>query len=1252
MNQMKVCSTELRSLPPRPPTLPAASPKTRFVKLRRKTGDGSQRSTEGVPVRQPSKSRIRHHTNRLSGVFLRSPVSGSTALTSAGMRSRKGSMHSADSLRVDDPSELSNQITAPGILKVFGNEICEGAHYKSVLATTHSSAKELVKEALERYGLNKEEAKSYVLCDTIGSAGNHQWRTEGFRVVGDNEKPLLLQSLWKPREGLARRFEIQRRSWIEEKTSKDKDTITAGINAQARKLQKSRSRVTSSLMEKTMGQSHKLWRSKSEMDLLDSDPDAKKNPVHDELRESLKQTSVRSYERLKRSPEQSHIHSPAFPYEGDGGAQTKTETLCPSRGEREGEESEREETESSDDSTTQYSIHPPQDCPYLLLLQGCSVTQDLVIYLLTEPDVVFGLQSEHKAGLKPGFPLFADDILPRHCHFHRHSAGSPTILCPCQDALVTRNGDVLRKEVKLNPGDVIGMGRGYLFLFKDPLALGHKETEQVGNVTPEPTMTGVSWMLSPTFTFTPTNHPEERVLCNACITSCTDSSNKSLKGLPFLKSLGGHNLTLKYEAENEDHIVREIIAMGQDSLKHRPPMTVAFLLCLCVQYSSSCLHTSDLRRLLLLIASGVQSTMWEYTKDLAAVQPEVLDVNGSNPEDLQAPRIHAIISGLRPLVVWMSNSLELLQFIQFQLPLILEWRMRKEQDDEDTRDALLEHRLSCIRSASQETLAVLEEVIMLAFQQCVYYITKVLYPILPDLLDCCPFKDPRVINKSPQVLYSSGLQIPGEIQHLITVLSNTCRLLSDCQLHPEISSQLIGYLFYFINASLFNSLMERGSEPGFYQWSSGVHMRTSLDLLLDWAYTAGLGEVAMEHTRSLSSVINLLATPRRNLLQTSWMSLRSHYPALSPAQLNHLLSLYSPAPPCRHTWTPPGHDQSAAHNTDEILESFDTHHPLVLPDGSYQFQLGKEVTDSALEVELEEFKSNKVTAIEKRKRNVISMEAKLTKADILPDTFDISPVQMVSSQVTANGPLSLSAPGPLPPSSPSTPFCSSIHLDEFTSCGALLLTQKLRSLQLQTRETESSETRRSTLDPSCLLTPPNTPHLTDPIDMMTTNQDEYVGVESETLGTWSSDVGEYDEGGLVFECLSALKVDVKPDLSSMERCVEEEEEGINDHCDNNNDELFSLELERDERGLGLTLVDATDSSSKVKGFFVRAVVPNSPAARCEKLAPGDRILAVNGVSLLGPDHQNGKELIQLSGDRLRLLVARSDWMAKAIPSQC
>ncbi|TNN46882.1 Ras-associating and dilute domain-containing protein [Liparis tanakae] len=101
--------------------------------------------------------------------------------------------------------------------------------------------------------------------------------------MGDNEKPLLLQELWKPREGHARRFELRRRAEVEEYNAKEKDTITAGpkasqflaalmgrsglgrhrssplrcgrvvqssskdINAQARKLQRNRAKGTLTL---------------------------------------------------------------------------------------------------------------------------------------------------------------------------------------------------------------------------------------------------------------------------------------------------------------------------------------------------------------------------------------------------------------------------------------------------------------------------------------------------------------------------------------------------------------------------------------------------------------------------------------------------------------------------------------------------------------------------------------------------------------------------------------------------------------------------------------------------------------------------------------------------------------------------------------------------------------------------------------------------------------------------------------------
>ncbi|XP_029691837.1 ras-associating and dilute domain-containing protein isoform X1 [Takifugu rubripes] len=1185
MNHMKISSEELRSLPPRPPLLPAVLPKRRFARLGRKTSDGSQnrsassnsRSSDDVATRQPSKSRIHHHTNRLSGVFLRGPVSGSMAL-SAGVRPSLSSQDSKgnEGLRADDPSELSNHVTAPGILKIFGNEICEGAHYKSVLATTDSSARELVKEALERYGLSKKEAKSYVLCDTIGSTGNHQWRPEGFRVVGDNERPLLLQSLWKPREGLARRFEIQRKSWVEERTSKDKDTITAGINAQARKLQKSRSRVNSTLIQRTMGKSQKLWRSRSEMDILDSD-------------------TKQCYEQSKTNPKQSHVHSHKTLSEEDGVLQSKKETLC-LMAEQEGEESEREETESSDDNTTQYSIHPPHDCPYLLLLQGYSPAQDFVIYLLAGPIISFGRQSEGEEGYKTDFHLFAADILPRHCCFHRLSNGSATTLQPGQGSLVMRNGEVLKTEVHLHPGDIISLGQHYLFLFKDPLALAKD-----GKYGPDRCLNVIPWMVNqPTSAFS-TYQAGEINLCSTCTDlQASDGTLCQIQDLPLLKSPAGHIWSLQYESNDEDFIIKKIFAMG--SSKDIPPLTAAFLLCLSIQHSTVSQHTSELRGLLLRIASGVQNAVWEHTRALAESHIDV--GNDTSLQDLQALTWQEVYTGLRPLVVWMSNSLEILQFIQFQLPLMLECKTQKEEqcNGEERRDnetknlALVE---SCVCSANEETVAALEEVIMLTFQQCVYYITKVLYPILPDFVDCNPFRErptPQANVDTSLALERGGLEVLTEIRCIVDILSDTWRLLSDCQLHQEISSQLIGYLLFFINASLFNSLMEKGSKPGFYQWSRGVYMQANLDLLLDWAQSNGLEEMAVEHTHTLSSAINLLATPRKHLLQMSWVSLRSDYPALSPAQLNHLLSLYSPAPPCRHTWTPSVHEQASARSTVDILESFETQHPLVLPDSGYQFQLGQEVTDSALWLELEKLKKFIST---------------------LSQSGEVSTTQEQKD------------------------------VEEFSICDSPLVSQKL----------QNPEMTRTSMDPSTLLTTPNTPQIVKQTHAVKTHQDKWGNDDSVTV--WSSGEDLNDEGGLVFECLAALKVDMKTDFSGAKRLVdlkeeeqEENEEGFGDPFDDINDEVFSLELKRSESGLGLALIDTRDTSFRMKGIFIRAVVPDSPAARCGKLAPGDRILAVNGVSLVGLDYHSGKQLMQSSGDRLRLLVAKSDWMTEAAQTYC
>ncbi|XP_075999150.1 ras-associating and dilute domain-containing protein-like [Genypterus blacodes] len=1125
------------------------SPKKRLAKLGRKPSNGSVqsnnsdttvRSSESVSVRQPAKSKIRRHNNRLSSVFNRSPNlrdSGRHGL-GPGSRSTTGDLRASD-----DPAELSSRMSAPGILKIFGSDICQGTNYKSVLATTRSSSKELVKEALERYCLEKEDAGDYVLCDVIGHTGtDNQWKRECFRVVGDNEKPLVLQSLWKPKEGFSRRFEIQRRASVEEQSAKDRDTITAGINAQARRLQKSRSRVASLFVDGSVEDADSLgiWRSLSDMDLSAMGKEAG---------------------RVQRSP-----------LREDPEAEADKEVLRLGM--------EKEETESSDDNTTQYSIHPPFDFPYFLLLQGYSHRQDFVIYLMSGTTTIFGCCREHCNGedeerLKVDILLFAPDVLPQHCCVRRldstgsSSTGEPkktqTMLKPLHGAPVTRNGFILKDEVELIPGDLVGLGKHYLFMFKDP-------TSGSGSTQTPPWMTKLC----------PNSDTKGSSSCLSCGSSATIKGMQRKTSPPRWRDLEGTEASLSYELEQEGKVLCQILDMSNPS-GNDPKLTPAFLLSLCIQHSAATFELTHFRKMLLTIAGEIQLTMWEKTKELAALQPE-MSSGEAQTDQLQLLSMDELIPGLQPLLLWMGNSIELLHFIQHEVPQLLPWR----QEEEDVLDC----EMSSTRTACEEAMTVLEEVIMFTFQQTVYYLTKSMYSALPGLLDGNPFSE------------SGHLRVPDGVDGILEVLKEALKLLTAFQVHPNISSQLCTYLFFFINASLFNSLMERGSLGGFYQWSRGVQIRANLDLLMDWIQSIGLGDVATEFFQKLSAAVNLLATPRETLLQASWRSLRAEFTALRPAQLNHMLREYNSGKAFPTGWIPPPDEAEDAARTTDILESFDNHPPLILPSSTFHLELGKAIVDPALFEQLarlQEFirhlpcsETQTEPDVEKQTLNETTNSQSTTSTSVPQDPAQ----QAVSAPVTC--PCLRAETGT---SSSELPQARGSHGD-LSSCEAEL-TQKLKSLELQNTlpgQADLGYHKSLALDPSCLLTPPNTPQGMDLAEL---------------------------EAGLQEGARQHRKAN---GCADKKRENEEEEE----------EEVFTVEIHRGPHGLGLALVDGLKTPLKMSGIYVKSLVPGSPAAQCDRLRAGDRVLAVNGISLVGMEYLTGREVIRSSGDSLRLLVAKID----------
>ncbi|MEQ2199370.1 hypothetical protein XENOCAPTIV_021084, partial [Xenoophorus captivus] len=135
---------------------------------------------------------------------------------------------------------------------------------------------------------------------------------------------------------------------------------------------------------------------------------------------------------------------------------------------------------------------------------------------------------------------------------------------------------------------------------------------EVSGASPEPILSVAPWILCLSPPAATTIHSTAMI---HCIPNCTDlwgltRKQSQNKDPPFLTSPRGHILTLNYNAEDEDRIVKEIFAIEVGSSVDGAPLTVSFLLSLCLQYASAHLHNSDLRRLLLLSASHVQSAMW------------------------------------------------------------------------------------------------------------------------------------------------------------------------------------------------------------------------------------------------------------------------------------------------------------------------------------------------------------------------------------------------------------------------------------------------------------------------------------------------------------------------------------------------------------------------------------------------------------------------------------------------------------------
>ncbi|XP_069039099.1 ras-interacting protein 1 [Lepisosteus oculatus] len=852
----------------------------------------------------------------------------------------------------------------PGLIKVYGDALSTGANYRSVLATADSSARQLICHVITRYTERERDAdtegedgaarrkpspEDFVLCDVVGRplpgpAGGIDWQAKCRRGVASWERPLLLLDMWRPKEGYERRFEIRRREEYEQEEREreaQRDREGAGYTGVRWRRHRIASGGGADSGRGPIERGADLRRSISDMNLS-----LRRRQGHQLANDSLPDSGP-------GSPGRKDIMSMIETDQGEPrGPQVSPEEQAGAR--------EEEAANSDLERMSQSLILPPAHCPYFLLLQGYDQSKDFVLYIMSGHAHVFGrlLGARERAGperdrardrereragkrrkpLKVDTFLSAPDLLPRHLlvrrdsalsgHAHpasdsRPSAPSPALVRPFRGAAVTHNGAELYREAELRPGDLLGLGQHFVFLYRDP------------RVVPAPPLSlALPWQRA--LSLAPPSGPP-------CCPGALTDRQEALR-----EYLGSPDPVLRFLPKHIDALLQEIISKNSSPDSGGGALAPAYLLSIMIDHTSKQLDPVLLPQVLLKTANHIKAIAWDKIKEFGDKHPAENPAEGA---ELSVPSIKEVASDLRPLMFWMSNATELLNFFQVKV---------EEMEQEWEFEAPGDPALSADLDTCAEALALLDDVIMYTFQQCVYHLTKTLYSLLPALLDTNPFSTaPGGDGRDEQE--GEGAEgdvsaLPRPVAGLLDVYRRSLALTRNALLPPALTSQTFGYLFFFTNTSLLNTLLERGSSSeGLFSWSRAVQIRTNLDLVLDWLQGAGLGDIATEFLRKLSVTVNFLCVPKTRLIQSSWSSLQQDNPLLSPAQLNHLLQHYrlGPARVTPTAWTPPPDTDLSA----DIFESFMDHPPLILPNEPPQLDLSQPIPSPELQQEVTRLRS-------------------------------------------------------------------------------------------------------------------------------------------------------------------------------------------------------------------------------------------------------------------------------------------------------
>ncbi|GAB1289903.1 Tyrosine-protein phosphatase non-receptor type 13 [Apodemus speciosus] len=87
-------------------------------------------------------------------------------------------------------------------------------------------------------------------------------------------------------------------------------------------------------------------------------------------------------------------------------------------------------------------------------------------------------------------------------------------------------------------------------------------------------------------------------------------------------------------------------------------------------------------------------------------------------------------------------------------------------------------------------------------------------------------------------------------------------------------------------------------------------------------------------------------------------------------------------------------------------------------------------------------------------------------------------------------------------------------------------------------------------------------------------------------------------------------------------------------------DTFEVELAKADGSLGISVTGGVNTSVRHGGIYVKAIIPKGAAESDGRIHKGDRVLAVNGVSLEGATHKQAVETLRNTGQVVHLLLEK------------